>query len=447
MEPPSRYRRKLRVLVITMGSQRQEYISTMFTSNSMSPFFEPPTFTPGVPSRDLRNKYRFIMHAGESGILPVQEWDVIQNIGKTLYEQGNPNWLEECLQNVPVVQRLGWGKDSHYAIELWYRGKSINRGRSVLACALAHFKAMKKLVEGDYDIILEDNVRAVTHPLRKNDTSIQEEGICECADRIWCTLDSSLKWEQDHHRTCHLRYYGWLGSRPNLEFIISKFIPMTRYHPSTDPYDDISIFPFPISSDFSLDVKLSVEDLSIDDNLNSEENVSDEIPHEEPCASSESKIGYTKAGGTAPIWGAYAYWISSEAYRLMMQDIQMDVGSLLWKGKRMRFYTVKPIDKVIPRRVLYAFTPSHIYEKKGAMEWSRECIHVTTHPAFFRAPMLTSKIHKQYDPEFCKSTEFQMKSCHTGWDQLWLTNIETSVVDHRRKTGTWKSIQDIEEAN
>jgi hypothetical protein len=65
--------------------------------------------------------------------------------------------------------------------------------------------------------------------------------------------------------------------------------------------------------------------------------------------------------------------------------------------------------------------------------------------------MLTSKIHKQYDPEFCKSTEFQMSCCqrtyNTGWDQLWLPDTERMIVEHRRKTGKWQTLQDMEFAN
>merc|ERR1712038_286632 len=65
-----------------------------------------------------------------------------------------------------------------------------------------------------------------------------------------------------------------------------------------------------------------------------------------------------KAGGTA-IWGAYAYWISKEGHRALIESLQKDVGSLLWKGKRMRCYLVKPIDKVMPRKIISAFNSSN----------------------------------------------------------------------------------------
>lgn len=78
-------------------------------------------------------------------------------------------------------------------------------------------------------------------------------------------------------------------------------------------------------------------------------------------------------------WGAYAYWISAEGYKAVISSLQKDVGSLLWKGKRMRCYQVKPVDKIIPRKVANYFSEGYKH------------IHVATHPAFFRAPMLTSK--------------------------------------------------------
>jgi hypothetical protein len=44
---------------------------------------------------------------------------------------------------------------------------------------------------------------------------------------------------------------------------------------------------------------------------------------------------------------------------------------MLWKGKRMRAYVVKPIDKVLPRQVVATFGRTHV--------------HVTRQPAFFRS--------------------------------------------------------------
>jgi len=112
----------------------------------------------------------------------------------------------------------------------------------------------------------------------------------------------------------------------------------------------------------------------------------------------------------------------------------------------MRCYAVKPIDKILPRRVMKAFS-SDMEQIVG-----RHHVHVTTHPSFFRAPMLESQIHSQWDAEFCKSSEYQMrhgvgeideKSSFDVWGRLWLNEEEKEVVKHRNVSGAWKYYSDI----
>ena len=129
-------------------------------------------------------------------------------------------------------------------------------------------------------------------------------------------------------------------------------------------------------------------------------------------------------------WGTYAYWISKVAYERLLETLRQDVGALLWKGKRARFYSVKPIDKVLPRQVMALC--------------GEESVQLTTHPAFFRAPMLTSRIHAKWDPEFCKSTEYQLKATGLSWDHLWLSDAERDAVQRRRETGVWSVANPIE---
>ena len=91
----------------------------------------------------------------------------------------------------------------------------------------------------------------------------------------------------------------------------------------------------------------------------------------------------------------------------------------------MRAYLAKPIDKVMPRRV-----------KAAGLR-----IEVTKKPVFFRAPMLTSRIHAKWDPEFCKSTEYQLSAqvvcLPNGWDALWLTESERQIVAFKQRHGQW----------
>lgn len=109
----------------------------------------------------------------------------------------------------------------------------------------------------------------------------------------------------------------------------------------------------------------------------------------------------------------------------------------------MRHYAVKPIDKILPRRVMSSFSLD-----KDDMD-GRFHIHVTTHPSFFRAPMLKSQIHSQWDPEFCKSSEYQMNhgsespTSHV-WNYLWLNEEEKKIVQYKIDCGSWKYYCDLD---
>ena len=59
--------------------------------------------------------------------------------------------------------------------------------------------------------------------------------------------------------------------------------------------------------------------------------------------------------------------------------------------------------------------------------------------------MLTSKIHAKWDPDFCKSTEYQLTQTELAWSSLWLTDSERLVVQHRERTGEWLSATSLEQ--
>jgi hypothetical protein len=431
-------RRKLRPLVITLGNKRRTYIETLFNEPCMKEYFEPPAFSPGIPSRELRSCYSFLKHASRAGIIPQHEWEAIvkakDEIVNDKDKRNNDHLgLLECLNDIPVLEgRRGSEQDikRHYCKELWQKAKGINRGRNVLACSFAHLNAMKMLVEEGYDFILEDNVRAPTSEIGQD-----QDASCTspCAKRIYDAIEASQEWEKEHGKQCHLRYYGWLGSRPNLEFVINTHCPRTRYKRSNENESELSsIFPFPVTSDFAY------------------ANI-DNVDNQEKGGEGSSTNTPQKAGGT-PIWGAYAYWISKEGHKALIDSLQKDVGSLLWKGKRMRYHQVKPIDKVMPRKVISAFSTTEEADD------GRECIHVSTDPAFFRAPMLTSQIHSQWDAEFCRSTEYQMISClkkndpvscsinegkEAIWDTLWLTKEEREIIAYKKQEDKWLTLDEL----
>ena len=111
----------------------------------------------------------------------------------------------------------------------------------------------------------------------------------------------------------------------------------------------------------------------------------------------------------------------------LLETLRQDVGAMLWRGKRARYYSVKPIDKILPRQIM-------------SLCGGSQAVQVLTHPAFFRAPMLTSKIHVKWDPEFCKSTDYQLQNTGLEWSDLWLTKKENQVVKNWLENGIWETL-------
>ena len=424
-------RRKLKALIITMpGSDRKSAIEDLFAQDSMREHFEPPAFSDGVPSRSLGNRFQFFTVAHEAGLIPELEWEALQRGHKNPEYQAHSERFFDCLNDVPVQPgRRGSESDVklHYSVELWRKAKTINRGRAVLGCTFAHLIALKRYLAEGFDMILEDNVRAPTE---------------DCAHRVWQSMEAMREWEQQqqgqqnntplvdtpNNRKCHLRFLGWLGSVPNIQWILERHTLKRAFRRDHNPqqrnsYDDSSsmgytVVPFPKTQDILEDLKeteaLEGYTETIKDNYKEVNESKNEAG---------AKTGHTMPGGN-PVWGSYAYWISEEGYKALLTRLQNDVGAMLWKGKRMRYYIVKPADKVLPRLLMDHF--------------GQEAIQLSTYPAFFRAPMLTSKIHTKWDPEFCKSTEFQL--AHAGgltWSDLWLTEDERAIIAYREEHGEW----------
>eukprot|EP00986_Skeletonema_menzelii_P015483 scaffold11881_cov149-Skeletonema_menzelii.AAC.10 len=312
-----------------------------------------------------------------------------------------------------------------YSVELWRKSKTLNRDRAVFGCSLAHLIAMKTLIGDDhdksddlsshdakFDFILEDNVRAF---VGLEDTV--GNNSCECACRIWDLIEASNK-AQDKP---HLRYYGWLGSKPNLSWVYNNHIPRKAFGSGGET---IKIFPFPTNNDFLLD--------SIDGT--SSKPATNQTTNKDTTEESTKKPSFSTPGGTA-VWGMFAYTISPAAYHSLIAQLQNDVGMLMWKGKRMRAFQAKAIDKIIPRTVREVF---------GEMS-----VHLSDKVGFVRCPMLGSMLHSQWEEGFCESTELQYALSSHGegcnaWDNVWLGDIERQIVDYRKKNGKWIRKEDIQ---
>lgn len=428
-------RRKIRLLIISMGGPRQEALQEFFSRDEMLQDFELPTFCPGIPSRCLRNRESFFQHIHDAGLLPELEWEALSQQNNVVHpdnaddschnHQQHADSFFDCLHNVPVMERRGsdYDRTLHYAVEIWRKAKTINRGRSVLACMLAHLMAMQKLVAEKYDLLLEDNVRFPVQFV---------------AERIHQTIQSVHEWEKETGRQCHIRYFGWLGSTTNLKWIYTSHMPRTQYKRSNGCGDEdnnlvMSCFPMPTLQDVEQDLahgthkkNINPQTNKIDEKEVKEDPIwhkSDTSIHNDTTTTSLADKHETPGGN--PVWGTYAYWISETALDQVMEVLRTDVGAFLWKSKRMRCYLVKPIDKILPRQIRQYFGP--------------ETIQLATHPTFFRAPMLTSKIHTQYDPEFCKSTTAQLQQTGLDWSNLSLTEQERKVVTHYEQFGQWQT--------
>ena len=493
------------------------------THPSLSAHFEAPIFSPGVPSREIRNRLKLLEYANQAGLIPKIEWELIckalneqlspsainnangeddekktdqevlrlsklelsqeQTPGETqavidpfIYLATTSRIIEEpptissnnCNEDTKTIatdtpsnnkqqQKKKMGKKHEfetkslvpispnrrgsaediavpYSVELWRKSKTLNRDRSVFGCSLAHLIAMKTLIGDDYvnksndlsshdanfDFILEDNVRAFVGLEEDNDNMSSSSG-CECASRIWDLIEASNK-AQDKP---HLRYYGWLGSKPNLTWIYNNHIPRKAF--ATSGEGSSRTFPFPTNNDFLLD---SIDGSTQSSTTRQTEDTTKSKDSEE----STKQPSFSTPGGTA-VWGMFAYTISPAAYHSLLSQLQNDVGMLMWKGKRMRAFQAKAIDKIIPRSV------REIY---GEMS-----VHLSDRVAFVRCPMLGSLLHKQWEQGFCESTELQYAlSNHDGtgcdvWDHVFLEEIERQLVEYRKKNGKWIRKEDI----
>ena len=236
--------KKLRVLILSLGGPRQAVLRDMFASTpALSASFAPPVFVPGIPSRSLRNRESFFRHCHRAGLLPEAEWAALQKGFRTAAYRQHSERFFECLEGVPVTTEGRRGSEYdvslHYSVELWRKAKTVNRGRAVLACALAHLTALRRLVTDGYDVLLEDNVRFPIETV---------------AERMRETVRAVNEWENQSGNQCHLRFFGWLGSTTNLQWIDSSHVPRTKFDRENGKKSSISCFPMPTLQDIEADL-------------------------------------------------------------------------------------------------------------------------------------------------------------------------------------------------
>jgi len=121
------------------------------------------------------------------------------------------SWESQLLTEDPAItfdsgersQQKGQWDDVDYPSDLWKKGRSLGRERSVLACLIAHLNAMKFATENSFDVIIEDNVRVSTN-------------AAELAEHIRSVIKASPN--------VGARYFGFLGPSDNIEWFFDHHI-------------------------------------------------------------------------------------------------------------------------------------------------------------------------------------------------------------------------------
>lgn len=143
---------------------------------------------------------------------------------------------------------------------------------------------------------------------------------------------------------------------------------------------------------------------------------------------------------TPAAWGAYAYWVSPRGWATLLGRIRddMPMAVVAERGKSLRGYVVRALDKILPSRSV-----SQEREREEAGGGGGEPARVVAAaPVAYRAPMLRSTIHDKWDAPFCESTEAQMAACRAwaadSFDALWLSEAEREAVRVRGEEGVWR---------
>lgn len=129
-------------------------------------------------------------------------------------------------------------------------------------------------MEEDFDVMLEDNVRAPVET---------------CAHLISQAREASERLKYERNVECHFRFVGWLGSTTNLEYLLQTH-SKKRMHAVPNGDENIGVFPFPLQCHLNEDLG----DLDVEDN---EDN--SEADEDETSAKNDKSGGtvHTKPGG------------------------------------------------------------------------------------------------------------------------------------------------------
>lgn len=130
-------------------------------------------------------------------------------------------------------------------------------------------------------------------------------------------------------------------------------------------------------------------------------------------------------------WGTQCYRLEPAARKRLVAWLRRGVDCLLpARGKRCRGFKPRPIDRLLPA--------PFVAEGRGAVAFP---------PAAYRAPMLRSLIHEQWDVTMSEALERQLALAGDSFEDLWLTEEERLAVARRREQGVWEHLDGVTREN
>ena len=349
-------RSHLLAIVITLGGERKALMEAQF--QHLEGFRV--EFVDGIPSRSIRRK----------------------------------DDLRAALEEAELVQP---GDDELHQT-MWLRCRSLSRDRAVLACYLAHLRAMRKAVQLGADVIFEDNVRMPSEPPN------------EAARRIIECVRASPH--------ADLRLFGFGARAEDHEAVYGN----------AQPEDGALPLPFRFPPGESEDIRPGVKQIPAAwgayaywISRHGWENLLHRIRNDMPMAVVAERGKNLRGFIVRPIDRILVS-------RCVSQEDDCE--------EAMRSLNVRQAEG--------SSIASHELAMQGQTRNQPAMVNlsrvVAGAPCCYRAPMLRSTIHDKWDGAFCVSSEAQMRCCvavRDSFQGLWLSEAEREAVRLQKEHGEW----------
>ena len=366
--------RPFRVLTISLGGDRARQQAAQFSSPELaSPAAGRPFelgFVPGVQlTGDDANQLACLVAAATAPPLslfdsPTEDAPTAGHEDATVSAAGE---AEEAVQ--------GKSRHQYRSPKEAFRilaGSLDSSQKRVLACSLAHIRAMAVCADEGYDAILEDNVR-----------------VNKDAPALLQAMQTAAQWEAEGPSVVpavegwRLQYYGYLGREEDME-------PARRKQQQQQQQQE--------------------EDTG----------AAAAYWGEWPIFTEE------RSGRSADLfWGAYAYSLTPPAARGFLRAVRLNFRTMLFRQRRRGVIKASPIDRAIPFCLRGGDERVPAAQRLACVA----ALSLSTPPLFFRAPMLASQLHTKWDTRFFDTTTAQLTLHGMGWDCVWLLPEERETVE------------------